>query len=144
MTSCVHPRRSRLPAVLLTALLGAACSGGDTCAPVSADCAPLYAPTFDNVFSRTLMPRCGVAGGACHAPEGARAGLVFADIDEAYGLLTGAATGRSLVEADEPGCSALLARVGSTDPGRVMPPGAPLSDAELCAVVQWVDMGAAR
>lgn len=122
-----------------------ACSDPEsTCTEVTTECAPLYEPTFENVFTNTLQQRCGVAGSACHAREGAQAGLVFVDIDESYALLTGQVDGRVRVDPDALGCDILLSRLASPEPRFVMPPAAPLSDAELCSIVQWVAQGATR
>lgn len=126
------------------ALMSAACSDDSTCAEVTAECAPLYQPTFDNVYSTTLQQRCGVAGSACHAREGAQAGLVFADIEESYDMLVGSNGHPRRVDAEALGCGELLSRLASSDPSRVMPPAAPLSEAELCSITQWVAMGANR
>lgn len=124
------------------ALLLAGCGADEPgCAEVSAECAPLYEPTFDNVFAMTLQPRCGVAGVACHSRDGAQAGLIFEEVNESYDLLT-SAPGR--VDPETLGCGTLLSRLAAADPARAMPPSAPLSDPELCAVVQWVAMGAQR
>jgi hypothetical protein len=120
------------------------CADESACAPVTAECAPLYEPTFDNVFTTTLKPRCGVAGLACHSRDGARAGLIFEEANESYDLLTGAGGGPVHLDPDALGCGTLLSRLGATEPARAMPPSAPLSEPELCAVVQWVAMGAKR
>ncbi len=122
-----------------------ACSGGDddTCAPVRAECVPQYPPTFDNIFQNTLVPSCGVAGSACHSADGAKAGLVFAEVERSYDLLTGV-NGPARVDVEALGCGILLSRVATDDPARVMPPGNPLAESEICAIVQWVDMGAQR
>ena len=126
----------------LFALLSTGCSGDDgSCIEVTADCAPLYQPTFDNVFSRTLQPTCGIAGASCHASEGAQGGIVFDTIDQSYQLIV---TDRALVDTTDIGCSDLLRRTESTDSSFVMPPGGQLSEAERCAIRQWVDNGAAR
>src|SRR5690606_32299003 len=80
-----------VPIAAAAAALGAclgACSDDAACVAIDTACVPLYEPTFDNVFAITLRPSCGVAGSQCHAREGAQAGLVFDDIDEAYSLLT--------------------------------------------------------
>ncbi len=120
------------------------CSDEPVCAEVSAECAPLYEPTFENVFDITLSQRCAVAGGVCHAAEGAQAGIVFVDIDDSYDLLTGGAGGRVLVDPAALGCGTLLSRVAADDPARTMPPNAPLSEAERCSIIQWVAAGAVR
>ena len=114
------------------------------CLSIDTECEPLYPATFDNVYNTTLVPKCGVAGSACHAREGAAGGLIFADIDESYQQLTDQARSGALVDFDNLGCGALLARVGSQTASFVMPPGAPLDDAELCAIRQWVALGAER
>src|SRR5687767_3068003 len=96
-----------------------ACPAGDACVEVDVTtCAPLYAPTFENVFSRTLVPTCGVEGSSCHAPEGARADLVFADADDSHAALL---DGR--VEPGDPSCSLLVRRIESDDRDFKMPPG---------------------
>ena len=129
---------------LCLAGLASACSGDDACSAVAIECTPQYQPTFTNVFNNTLLPSCGVAGSACHAPEGAKAGLVFAEIEQAYDLLTGAGGQAARVDPQALGCGTLLSRIATDDRGRVMPPGNPLADSEVCAIVQWVSMGAER
>lgn len=127
--------------IVALAVLLLACSGGsDACVEVPApDCTAQYAPTFDNVFNNTLLPRCGVAGSACHATEGGRGGLVFAEIEASYQALTAAR-----VDSEAPGCGTLLERVAADEPARLMPPGDPLSDGVLCSITQWVAAGAPR
>lgn len=120
------------------------CSDTDVCLSLDTECEPLYEPTFENVYQNTLEPRCGVPGAACHAREGAASGLVLADIDESYQRLTEPAAGQPLVELDNLGCGVLLQRVGSESPAFQMPPSAPLPPAELCAIRQWVALGAQR
>lgn len=118
----------------------AGCNGGDEClADLPADCAPLYEPTFQNVFDETLTQSCATAGASCHAAEGAQAGLVLGDIDTAHaGLLDGR------VEPGSAACSLMMRRIESDDPGFQMPPGRKLSDAERCAIQKWIDGGAKR
>jgi len=125
-------------AALAVALGSTGC--GEECATVSTACDPLYSPSFDDVHARTLATSCATAGSACHGSEGGRSGLVLSEPEGAY---------RALVEAGrvipgDPGCSELVARIVSTDPDVQMPPGAPLSDAERCAIVQWIANGATR
>ena len=107
-------------------------------------CDPLYEPTFENVYENTLRPTCGFEGTACHGVEGAQAGLVFADIDEAYDLLTDDGDGEPLVLANDAACSVLIQRVDADDETQVMPPGDPLSEEERCAIRMWIDDGAKR
>lgn len=131
-------------AVALALMGAAACSDDSVCAEVTTECAPLYEPTFENVFNTTLQPRCGVAGSACHAREGAQGGLILADIDEAYDMLAGNGGHPRRVDSETLGCGELLSRLASSEPSRLMPPASPLSEAELCAITQWVAMGGNR
>jgi hypothetical protein len=130
---------------LLLVVAAAACGGDDgpTCVQVSTDCTPLYEPTFTNLFDRTFQPTCGVAGGSCHSAEGHKAGLVFADVDQAYDLLLGT-DGRARVTPGDPGCSLLVERTESEDPGFQMPPRDPLDEATRCTIRQWIANGADR
>src|SRR5262245_49672111 len=103
--------RGRLTAVMLarksTPLLAGGvavaigCSGGEPSLPCVANldlgCAPLYAPTYDQIFTRTLHPTCAQAGGSCHAAAGAQGGLVFEDENAAYALLLGETEKRARV-----------------------------------------------
>ncbi len=133
-------------AALLASLT--ACSGrGSTAecvAGLSTACSPLYSPTFDQIFSRTLSPTCAQPGGVCHASAGVQGGLLFIDPDQTYALLLGETDGNARVIPGNPACSILVERIESTDPATVMPPKAPLSDAERCAILQWIQGGAKR
>lgn len=118
---------------------GGADAGALTCEEFVETCAPLYQPTFDNVFQRTLVSTCGVAGVSCHAAEGNQGGLAFADADQAHALLL---AGR--VVAGDACASLLVDRIEATDSSR-MPPGAtPLPEGERCAIEQWIAAGAER
>lgn len=118
---------------------GLACVEG-----LPAQCSPLYAPTFDNLFTRTLQPTCAQSGASCHSSQGMMGGLVFEDENAAYNLLLGKTDGKARVNPGDPSCSLIVEHLESTDPGQVMPPGAPLSDQEKCVFIQWIAMGAAR
>ena len=124
---------------MLLSLAVAACSGDECVTDLDTACAPLYQPTFQNVFDQTLVPTCGIAGSACHGADGRQAGLVFAEIEEAHRLLL---DGR--VEAGDAACSLLMRRLESDDSGFQMPPGRKLNEAERCAIQQWIGNGAAR
>jgi hypothetical protein len=95
---------------------------------------------FDNTLSRT----CAQAGSACHGPAGRRGGLVFADADESYALLTGQNGGKARVKPGNAACSELIVRLESIGKDWQMPPGTPLSAPERCTIRQWVELGAAR
>jgi len=123
----------------MLALALAGCSGDECLTDLSADCAPLYEPTFQNVFDQTLKPSCGLPGISCHSADGRKAGLVMAEIEEAHRLLL---DGR--VEASNAACSLMMRRLESDDPNFQMPPGRRLSDAERCAIQKWIENGAMR
>jgi hypothetical protein len=112
---------------------------GTSCAEVSADCAPLYQPTFDELFDRTLLPTCSASGSSCHSAAGAQGGLVLDEREAAYTALL---DGR--VDPGDAGCSDMVVRLESSDVDEQMPPGSPLSAQERCAIVQWIASGAAR
>lgn len=107
-----------------------------------ATCSPLYPPAFADVYDRTLAKTCALSGASCHAAEGQAGGLSFASADVAYDHLTRGET--PLVIAGDAACSPLVERIEATDDARVMPPGSPLSDAERCAIEQWIEDGAKR
>ena len=108
-----------------------------------ATCNPLYSPTFDEVYERTLAKTCALSGASCHAAEGQAGGLSFESADAAYDHLTSGETPH--VIAGDAACSPLVERIEATDDdARVMPPGSPLSDAERCAIEQWIENGAKR
>jgi hypothetical protein len=117
----------------------AACSGDECLEDLNSACAPLYEPTFQNVFDQTLAPTCGLSGTACHSSEGRQAGLVFAEIEEAHRLLL-----ESRVEPGDASCSLVMRRLESDDPTFQMPPGRKLTATERCAIQQWIQNGATR
>lgn len=131
--------RIRIVSSTLLLMLAAGC-GAYTCVDVHSDCAPLYAPTWDNVYEQTIVPSCATAGAGCHAGEGAQGDLVLEAKAEAY---------RQLVDGQEPrvlagdaGCSLLVIRIEHSNGDRVMPPGLQMSEEERCAIRQWVEQGA--
>lgn len=133
--------------LLVAVALACACSPGDddggddaTCVPYDAACAPLYQPTFDQVFQRTLKPTCALSGRSCHAAEGRQGFLVYEEPDEAYDLLLQSGA----VKPGDASCSKLAYRIGTDRASRRMPPGAPLSEAERCAIQKWIADGAKR
>lgn len=137
-------------ALAAAALATLACGSSDaqdgpTCAAVPRDCRPLYAPTFDALFERTLNPTCGVGGSTCHASGGAgtHGGVVFDSPDRAYQALL-ADRPWKLVDPGDPSCSKIVYKVTSHDPFVMMPPGRPLADAEQCVIISWVAAGARR
>jgi hypothetical protein len=141
----VDPVRTSCCISALAALLLAACGPDELpCVEVSAICNPTFTPTYDQIFTEILEPKCGVEGGACHSQVGAQGGLVLdGNADESYLHLLDVAAER--VIPGDPGCSELVIRAEAlAEPGVLMPPGNPLSAGERCSIIQWIDMGAPR
>lgn len=125
--------------VLSSALAIAGCPGDDPpeCIEVDLSCAPLYVPTFDNVYANTLTDGCGGMRVACHSAEGQKGGMSFEDPETAYAALL---AGR--VKPGDASCSEMIVRIHALGESYQMPPGSPLSEAERCAVTRWVQEGA--
>lgn len=103
-------------------------------------CTPLYEPTWDNVYTRTLASTCGQPGGSCHGAEGAQGGFAISDADATLAALL--AGDEPLVTAGDAACSPLVYAVRTDEVDAQMPPGDPLPEAEACAVQLWVAAGA--
>ncbi len=119
---------------------------GEVCVPVDAGaanvpCTPLYEPSFDQVFARTLQPTCAKSGVSCHSTRGRQGGLAFDDADEAYRMMLDETR---TVRAGDPSCSSLVGRIVATTGDVRMPPGRSLDIGEQCAIVQWIANGARR
>lgn len=153
LPAVLHLARRVLALPLVVTALGCpADDGGEDdgplpCVEVDADgCGPLYAPTWDNVFSMTLMPDCSTGGLSCHGSAdalGAEAhGLFFADPEGAHALLLEDRGEETFVVPGDPSCSQLVIRLLTDDTVKRMPPGLTLSAEETCSVAQWVAMGA--
>ena len=119
------------------ALVGCASDPPPSCITVDTSCAPLYAPTFDNVYAMTLKNTCGSDRSSCHSAAGKQGGMSFEDASHAYAALL---AGR--VVPGDPGCSKMIVRTDSPGAAYQMPPGDPLTPAERCALIQWVQAGA--
>ena len=132
--------RSCFAVSVLVVSLG--CSGPDQleCVELDPSCAPLYAPTWDNVFANTLRPKCGTGGGACHEGVGARGGLRLDESEVAYQRLT--AANKDYVIVGDASCSELIQRVYTSSSSLRMPAGSSLPESERCALAQWVLAGA--
>jgi hypothetical protein len=131
---------------MLAVVVGLCACKTDECIKVSAECAPLYQPSFDQLFSRTLQPTCATGGSSCHGPTGKKGELVFDTAENAYGQLVGRSgpNGEVRVVAGDPGCSLLVVKLESSDAKIQMPPGSPLEAGERCAIIQWIANGAKR
>ncbi len=111
-----------------------------SCFELTLDCADTAAPDFATLHRDVLRPRCGT-GGSCHVDDDVPAGdLRFDDEALAYALLLD--PDRRLVDPARPECSEIVRRVTSRARFVQMPPSAPLSAAETCAVIAWVRDGA--
>lgn len=142
-------------APLAPVLCAAVCIGcaNDT-APAPASClAPLAAcepsldPTYNEIYSKLLEPRCGGpgAGNACHGMTGLQGGLGLYNIDGAYESLLGRSGNRAEVVPGDPECSPLMERLETNDAEKRMPRGAAQLPAGVrCAVRLWIEHGAER
>lgn len=116
--------------------IGCANDGFPACITVDTSCAPLYAPTFDNVYTTTLKNTCGSDVNSCHSALGA-SGVSFATEAAAYEALI-----HGQVTPGDPGCSPMVVVTSAVGARYQMPPGDPLSPQERCALLQWVEAGA--
>jgi hypothetical protein len=155
MTACAaalrrrgNPRLSRCKVTAMQSLwlapaLAIGLAAGCTEAPVPAcisvdlDCAPQYAPNFDNIYTMTLREGCGSTQVSCHSAAGKQGGMSFEDQQHAYDALI---AGR--VKPADPGCSLMIVRTGSPGTSYQMPPGDPLIAPVRCALVKWIAGGA--
>lgn len=142
---------------LLGTIAGGGCDGGaddgttlaPACVEVSpSSCAPLYTPSFDEVYTRTLVPSCASGGGSCHGnadASGAEAhGLFVDDADATHARLLQDRGDDTFVVAGDAACSSLVVRLVVDDDVLRMPVGTSLSEGEICSVAQWIENGAAR
>jgi hypothetical protein len=129
----------QLWSVAALAGLYAACASDPppSCITVDTGCAPLYPPTFDNIYTMTLRDTCGSQRASCHSAAGRQGGMSFEDPQHAFDALR---SGR--VVPGNPGCSKMIVRTDSPGASYQMPPGDPLSEPERCALIQWVQGGA--
>jgi hypothetical protein len=126
-----------LVAALAGSLAGCPADPPPSCISVNTSCAPLYAPTFDNIYTMTLRDTCGSQRASCHSAVGKQGGMSFEDEQHAFDALR---AGR--VMPGNPGCSKMVVRTDSPGASYQMPPGDPLSEAERCVLIQWVQGGA--
>jgi hypothetical protein len=125
-------------ALTTTAAIGCSSQGqASACTtPASTACAPLYDPTYEQIFTRTLKPTCAAGGTSCHSAG--KGGFLIDDIDATYARISERLT------PSKPECSLVVDRLYSTETGYAMPPGAQLTEAERCSIVQWIAAGAKR
>jgi hypothetical protein len=103
------------------------------------------APTFDQVYERTLVLKCGNST-ACHAGDTAQKGLRFDEgADAAFTALQGnASDGTPFVTPGDLQCGEIIARLESPDPAYSMPSRGQLDEQERCAIRHWIANGATR
>ena len=126
-----------LGAALVAGLTGCPTDPPPACITVDTSCAPLYQPTFDNIYTMTLHDSCGSQRSSCHSASGKSGGMSFQDEAHAFAALR---AGR--VTPGDPGCSKMIVRTDSPGAPYQMPPGDALSPAERCALILWVQAGA--
>jgi hypothetical protein len=125
-----------LSLVVAVATQGACGDPELTCVTVDLACAPLYAPTYENVTEFTIHPKCAAAG--CHTAAASRGGLVLDDSVNARDVLVN----RGYLVPGDVACSELTERIFTDESSLRMPRGSPLPAGEACAVAQWVAAGA--
>lgn len=92
-------------------------------------------------FSRDIQPLLAKRCFACHGPDTQEAGLRF---DAAAFAVRQLDSGAQAIVPGDSAASEILSRISSTDPDLQMPPeGERLSDAEVTAIRQWIEAGAA-
>ncbi|MEZ6102845.1 MAG: PSD1 and planctomycete cytochrome C domain-containing protein [Pirellulaceae bacterium] len=95
-------------------------------------------PSVD--FGRQVQPVLAKRCYACHGPDAAEGGLRLDSRDAAVAELE---SGEHAVVPGEDAASAILQRVTTDDESMRMPPeGAPLKEAEVAAIRQWIVEGA--
>lgn len=126
-------------AALALAIALAGCPGDPELTCVAdvdfATCAPLYAPTWHNVYTNTIVDSCA-SSRACHGGTSASSGLTLVGEEAAYTRL------RAYVTPGDAACSELVERLYTSSDELLMPRGARLPDPERCAIGQWVAAGA--
>ena len=141
-------RRSLAAALVVAAGCGGKQEGAPACVtdlPNDCPATLLYdPPLFSTIYDKILHPTCAEGLATCHTTDGAKGGLVFENVDDAYALLLGQKGGRARVLPNDPACSLIVIKTWSTDPNFQMPPGARLQRPDFCTIEQWVARGALR
>ena len=127
-----------LIAVTMTLTLGCAGDTATCVAEPEPDCTAAYAGSYALVYENTITRSCSVGGGACHGVDDPLNGLSLVGEDASLqALLDG-----GWVIPGEVSCSELFVRIADHGHPGAMPPGAPLSEEETCAIGQWIEQGA--
>lgn len=101
------------------------------------------APTFSEIFARTLQPSCG-SNASCHAGASAQHGLRLDDEATAYqGLMAKNAAGTTArVIPNDLKCGELIVRLETPNKSWTMPKGGHLPENLLCVIRHWIADGA--
>jgi hypothetical protein len=101
------------------------------------------APTFNEIFTRTLEPSCG-SNGACHAGANAQHGLRLDDETTAYQdlMAENAAGTTARVIPNDLKCGELIVRLETPNKSWTMPKGGHLPENLLCVIRHWIADGA--
>ncbi len=103
-----------------------------------------FGPNFSEIQANVFTPDCATSG--CHAGGNAAAGLNLEEANS-YAMLVGIQSGQDAglqrVEPGDPDNSYLVQKLeGTASGGQQMPPGAPLPQAEIDVIRQWISDGA--
>ncbi|MBN8614206.1 MAG: hypothetical protein J0L92_26645 [Deltaproteobacteria bacterium] len=110
------------------------------CFELMLECEGVSAPDFATLHREVLQPRCGT-GGSCHVEDDVPAGNLRLD-ERALAYEQLVDPQRDLIVPARPECSHVVRRVTSRTRFVQMPPAAPLTDEETCAIIAWVGAGA--
>jgi len=103
-----------------------------------------FGPNFSEIQANVFSPDCATSG--CHAGANAAAGLNLEEANS-YAMLVGIQSSQDAalqrVEAGDPDNSYLVQKLeGTASSGQQMAPGAPLPQAEIDVIRQWITDGA--
>lgn len=103
-----------------------------------------FGPNFSEIQANVFTPDCATSG--CHAGANAVAGLNLEETNS-YAMLVGIQSSQDAalqrVEAGDPDNSYLVQKLeGTASSGQQMAPGAPLPQAEIDVIRQWITDGA--
>lgn len=103
------------------------------------------APTFDEIFTRTLAQSCG-SSPRCHAGDQPQNGLRLDNVDTAYqDLMSENAAGTTArVIPNDVKCGELIVRLETPNETWTMPKGGHLPENVLCVIRHWIADGAQR
>jgi hypothetical protein len=113
--------------------------------PGPLDCDALYGknPTFSQVYTNTLSPRCATSG--CHSGPSPAGSMQLGTEDQAFeSLHSDASTGGPRVVGGDIQCGKVIVRLETHGEAWSMPPGTPLKPNDLCSVRHWIKNGAGR